>query len=89
MYLHIGEDILVKTDDVIAILDKKLLQASPIMNEFLEKKSDVTSHLTKNSVKSIVVTAKQVYYSPLASATLKKRSLQPSLLIDEIDVLGI
>ncbi|MGE6379692.1 extracellular matrix regulator RemB [Peribacillus muralis] len=89
MYLHIGEDILVKTDDVIAILDKKLLQGSPIMNEFLEKKSDVTSHLTKNSVKSIVVTDKQVYYSPLASATLKKRSLQPSLLIDEIDVLGI
>ncbi|MFJ7752618.1 extracellular matrix regulator RemB [Peribacillus muralis] len=89
MYLHIGEDILVKTDDVIAILDKKLLQASPIMNEFLEKKSDVTSHLTKNSVKSIVVTDKQVYYSPLASATLKKRSLQPALLIDEIDVLGI
>mgnify|MGYP003576480420 FL=1 len=50
MYLHIGEDILVKTDDVIAILDKKLLQASPIMSEFLEKKSDVTSHFAKNSV---------------------------------------
>ena len=66
MYLHIGEDILVKTDDVIAILDKKLLQASPIMSEFLEKKSDVTYHLAKNSVKSIVVTDKQVYYSPLA-----------------------
>ena len=26
MYLHIGEDILVKTDDVIAILDKKLFR---------------------------------------------------------------
>ncbi|MDQ7860044.1 DUF370 domain-containing protein [Peribacillus frigoritolerans] len=88
MYLHIGEDILVKTDDVIAILDKKLLQASPIMSEFFgEKKSDVTSHLAKNSVKSIVVTDKQVYYSPLASSTLKKRSLQPSLLIDDIDIL--
>lgn len=47
MYLHIGEDILVKTDDVIAILDKKSLQASPIMSEFLEKKSDVTYHLAK------------------------------------------
>ncbi|MGG0248042.1 extracellular matrix/biofilm biosynthesis regulator RemA family protein [Peribacillus frigoritolerans] len=87
MYLHIGEDILVKTDDVIAILDKKLLQASPIMSEFLEKKSDVTSHLAKNSVKSIVVTDKQIYYSPLASSTLKKRSLQPSLLIDDINIL--
>jgi extracellular matrix regulatory protein B len=82
MYLHIGEDILVKTDDVIAILDKKLLQSSPIMSEFLEKRIDVTYHLAKNSLKSIVVTDKKVYYSPLASATLKKRSLQPTL-IDE------
>ncbi|WP_442857547.1 extracellular matrix regulator RemB [Bacillus sp. mrc49] len=49
----------------------------------------MTSHLAKNSVKSIVVTDRQVYYSPLASSTLKKRSLQPSLLIDDIDVLGI
>ena len=83
MYLHIGEDILVKTDDVIAILDKKLLQASPIMSEFLEKRVDVISHLTKNSVKSIVVTEKQVYYSPLASVTLKRRSQQSPSLIDE------
>ena len=34
MYLHIGEDVLVKTDEVIAILDKKMLQSSPIMNSW-------------------------------------------------------
>ncbi|MGE7604330.1 extracellular matrix regulator RemB [Peribacillus sp. NPDC097675] len=83
MYLHIGEDILVKTDDIIAILDKKMLQSSPIFDEFLEKRVDVISHLTKNSVKSIVVTEKQVYYSPLASVTLKRRSQQSPSLIDE------
>lgn len=82
MYLHIGEDVLVKTDDVIAILDKKMLQSSPIMNEFLEKKIDMTNHLAKNSVKSIVVTDQQIYYSPLASATLKKRSLQTTLIVE-------
>ncbi|PLT33221.1 extracellular matrix regulator RemB [Bacillus sp. V5-8f] len=83
MYLHIGEDILVKTDDVIAILDKQLLQSSPIMQEFLEKKQEVTVNLAKGSIKSIVVTEKNIYYSPLASGTLKKRSLQKSILIDE------
>lgn len=82
MYLHIGEDVLVKTDEVIAILDKKMLQSSPIMNEFLEKKIDMTNHLAKNSVKSIVVTDQQIYYSPLASATLKKRSLQTTLIVE-------
>jgi hypothetical protein len=83
MYLHIGEDILVKTDDVIAILDKQLLQSSPIMQEFLKKKEKVTLNLAKGSIKSIVITDKHVYYSPLASGTLKKRSLQKTILIDE------
>ncbi|WP_409303568.1 extracellular matrix regulator RemB [Peribacillus sp. SCS-155] len=83
MYLHIGEDILVKTDDVIAILDKQLLQSSPIFQEFLNKKEGMTTNLAKGSVKSIVVTDKHVYYSPLASGTLKKRSLQKTILIDD------
>jgi extracellular matrix regulatory protein B len=83
MYLHIGEDILVKTDDVIAILDKQLLHSSPIIQEFLDKKEDVTLNLAKGSVKSIVITEKNVYYSPLASGTLKKRSSQKTMLFDD------
>jgi extracellular matrix regulatory protein B len=83
MYLHIGEDILVKSNDVIAILDKQLLQSSPILLEFLQKKEEVILNLAKGSIKSIVITDNHVYYSPLASATLKKRSLQKTILIDE------
>lgn len=83
MYLHIGEDILVKTDEVIAILDKNLLNSSPTMEEFLQKKAEVTQNLAKGSIKSIVITNTVVYYSPLASATLKRRSLQRTILIDE------
>ncbi len=76
MYLHIGDDILVHTDEIVAILDKKLLESSPILAEFLQQKAEVTLHLAKKSIKSIVVTTKHVYYSPLASVTLKKRSQQ-------------
>ena len=48
MYLHIGENILVKTDDVIAILDKEsCFRPLQYMSEFLEKKSNVKSHLDK------------------------------------------
>ncbi|USK59890.1 extracellular matrix regulator RemB [Peribacillus asahii] len=83
MYLHIGEDILVKTDEIVTILDKKLLESSPILAEFLQQKANVTLHLAKNSIKSIVVTTKHVYYSPLASMTLKKRSQQHSIVVDE------
>ncbi|MFD0050624.1 extracellular matrix regulator RemB [Actinomycetes bacterium NPDC127524] len=82
MYLHIGEDILVKTDDVIAILDKQILHSSAITREFLEKKESIISNLAKGSIKSVVITDKHVFYSPLASGTLKKRSQQPSIMID-------
>ena len=65
MYLHIGEDILVKTDEVIAIMDKSLLNSSPIMEDFLQKKAEVTQNLAKGSVKSIVITNTVIYFSPL------------------------
>lgn len=81
MYLHIGDDILVHTNEIVAILDKKLLDSSPIFAEFLQQKEEI--HAAKRSIKSIVVTNKHVYYSPLASATLKKRSQQHSIAVDE------
>jgi extracellular matrix regulatory protein B len=83
MYLHIGEDILVHTDEIVAILDKKLLDSSPILAEFLQQKADITIHLTEKSIKSIVVTTKHVYYSPLASVTLTKRAQQNLMIADE------
>ena len=83
MYLHIGEDILVHTDEIVAILDKKLLDSSPILAEFLQQKADQQFDLTKKSIKSIVVTTKHVYYSSLASVTLKKRSQQQSIVVEE------
>jgi hypothetical protein len=83
MYLYIGEDTLVKTDEIVAILDKKLLESSPSLADFLQRKADITLHLAKNSVKSIVVTSKHIYYSPLTSVTLKKRSQQHSIVVDE------
>lgn len=83
MYLHIGEDVLVKTADIVTILDKKLLESSPILAEFLNKKEDITFHLAKNSIKSIVVTTKRIYYSPLSPVTLTKRSQQYSLTVEK------
>ena len=83
MYLHIGDDILVHTDEIVAILDKKLLDSSPILEEFLQQKAEITLHLAKKSIKSIVVTTKYVYYSPLASVTLKKRAQQHLIAVEE------
>ncbi|HAQ08779.1 MAG TPA: DUF370 domain-containing protein [Bacillus bacterium] len=79
MYLHVGEEVLVRTKDIISILDIESANSSPFMEEFITRQSQPIVHLTKGAVTSIVVTGSHIYYSPLASGTLKKRSLKLSV----------
>ncbi|RIW31567.1 DUF370 domain-containing protein [Bacillus salacetis] len=74
MYIHVGEDVMVRTDEIVAIIDKDTVQFSEEMQLFLKKKENQTSNLSKGTYKSLVVTLDQLYLSPLASTTLKKRS---------------
>ncbi|MCM3664439.1 DUF370 domain-containing protein [Mesobacillus subterraneus] len=79
MYLHVGEEVLVRTRDIIAILDVDSTSTSPFMEEFIAHQEQQVVHLAKGTVKSIVVTGNHIYYSPLASGTLKKRSQKLSV----------
>ncbi|SEN42318.1 protein of unknown function [Mesobacillus persicus] len=74
MYLHIGEDTLVRTSEIIAILDKESTGFSDVLEEFLARRNQEIVNLSKKEYKSIVITKDQIYYSPLAAGTLKKRS---------------
>ncbi|MGE8204769.1 extracellular matrix regulator RemB [Heyndrickxia sp. NPDC080065] len=73
MYLHVGEDVLVRTDEIITILDKGTVKDSVIIQEFLQEKKKNTVNLSKGEFKSLVITDHQYYLSPLASNTLLKR----------------
>ncbi|MDE1418516.1 DUF370 domain-containing protein [Bacillus licheniformis] len=79
MYIHLGDDFVVSTREIVAIFDYKA-KTSPIVEEFLSKQKQriVSSNSTP---KSIVVTLQSIYFSPLASGTLKKRA-QSKLEID-------
>ncbi|MGG7621766.1 extracellular matrix regulator RemB [Bacillus coreaensis] len=74
MYVHIGEETLVRAIDIVAIISKESVVSSSQMNEFLMHDRLVVVDLSKGGYKSIVVTKDKVYYSPLSSGTLKKRS---------------
>jgi extracellular matrix regulatory protein B len=76
LYVHLGEDILVRTSEIIAILDKDTVKSSQHIQELLERKSKEIIPLARGTFKSIVITENAIYYSPLASGTLKKRSSQ-------------
>lgn len=75
MYVHIGENILVRTSEIITILDKQTVESSPISKEFLERQKAMTNG-KGSSYKSIVITKDTIYFSPIASNTLKKRTVQ-------------
>ncbi|ULT57093.1 DUF370 domain-containing protein [Neobacillus drentensis] len=79
MYIHIGEDLNIRAEEIISILDKESANQSPLVNEFLKKQSEKAINLSKNPYKSVIITYDKVYLSPIASGTLKKRSNQMSI----------
>ncbi|MFT8321804.1 MAG: extracellular matrix/biofilm biosynthesis regulator RemA family protein [Bacillus sp. (in: firmicutes)] len=74
MYVHIGENILVRALDIVTILNKQTMASSEVTVEFLEKQKKRIVHAENSSCKSIVITRDAIYFSPIASNTLKKRS---------------
>lgn len=76
MYIHIGEEVLVRAKDIVAILDKGSANTSDYIQEFLQLNQNDTENLAKGAFKSIVITKEKIYLSPLASSTLLKRSMQ-------------
>ncbi|MDX8363274.1 MULTISPECIES: extracellular matrix regulator RemB [Bacillaceae] len=79
MFIHLGEDLIIRNSDIIAILDRQLLTSSPIIVEFIKAHKSDTVQLS-GETKSVVVTVDKVYFSPLSSNTLKKRAQMGSEL---------
>lgn len=76
MFLHLGEDIVLRTKEIVAIIDSNIVEESEIIKEFIDvndKKNNIV-HISDGTVKSIVVTENKVYFSPLTAVTLKRRS---------------
>ncbi|MED3654247.1 DUF370 domain-containing protein [Heyndrickxia sporothermodurans] len=73
MYLHVGEDVMVRADEIIAIIDKGSVNQSVIIQEFFQSKKKGMINLSKGKFKSLVITDHQHYLSPLSSSTLLKR----------------
>lgn len=77
MFIHIGGDTVVRTKDVIAILDvnNKKTKSKKEYN-FLDRVENGKEVVKINNVdvKSLVITNDKIYYSPISSLTLKKRS---------------
>lgn len=76
MFLHIGNNLMIRTDQIIAILDLETTGESPINDDFLtqQKKEGKLKNLEAKKIeKTLVLTQSSSYLSPISSNTLLKR----------------
>lgn len=75
MFIHIGDDHVIQSKDVIAIIDYSLVTSSTINEEMLQelRREKEIIATEEDLTKAIVITTNKVYYSPLSVLTLKKR----------------
>lgn len=84
MYLHIGNDYMINTKDLVGIFDIEKASTSQITKDFLNKASklDRIVYTTMEMPKSFLVCfdsknlSETIYISQLACSTLKKRVKQ-------------
>ncbi|MBM7662206.1 hypothetical protein JOC85_003013 [Bacillus mesophilus] len=77
MFIHLGENVVVPIREIVAILDGQLFYSSTIVQEFIDGQSKTKEIIEiSTTMKTIIVTLNQIYFSPLASVTLKRRSTQ-------------
>lgn len=81
MFIHIGNDHVIQSDQIISIVERNIIESSSMMEEMmqhLEKASNVYGSL--EDAKSVVITSEHAYYSSLSPATLTKRANMTSTI---------
>lgn len=71
-----GGDTVIRSKDVVTILDYHVEETSEITKEFLQSHSNdkKIEIISIDTTKSIVIASDKIYYSPIASVTLKRRA---------------
>lgn len=88
MYLHLGQDTVVKFDSVIGIFDMDTSTVSKFTRDFLRKAEkdgnvvNVSYELPKSFVVCLENEKLKVYISQLSSSTLQKRAASDKILYD-------
>ncbi|SDC68808.1 extracellular matrix regulator RemB [Shouchella lonarensis] len=74
MYLHIGGEVILNTNSIIGFFP---YEDSPLPQQTVPVK--YTAYTEDESIKTVVVTDTCIYYSPISTQTLARRSYVGSL----------
>ncbi|WP_088104613.1 extracellular matrix regulator RemB [Halalkalibacter urbisdiaboli] len=87
MFIHLGGDIIIRSKEIITILNHDVQEMSSVTKGFLKqeekKKKNVT--ISADFIKSIVITDEAIYYSPVSSVTLNRRAQVVSDFESQLD----
>jgi hypothetical protein len=74
MYLHIGQEVMLRTREIVAIIDRQILEQSEETRQFfnrLRAMDLVEGDL--NRAKSLIITDHKIYCSKISALTLARR----------------
>lgn len=77
MFIHLGGDTIVNSKRIIAILNVDSALVANSTKEFLKTAQEegfIADFDQKDCYKSVVITDKDIYLSPISTLTLKKRA---------------
>ncbi|MCL1790328.1 MAG: DUF370 domain-containing protein [Peptococcaceae bacterium] len=79
MYLHIGNNQMIRENDIIAIVDLNSAQVTQETRQALDdlvrkRKKDIIEGQNKDKAKSLIITNDSLFYSSISSVTLMERS---------------
>ncbi|MDT8863024.1 DUF370 domain-containing protein [Alkalihalobacillus sp. MEB130] len=82
MFIHLGGDVIIRSKDIIAILNSDSKEQSSITSTYLkeEEKRKKKVVISTDYIKSIVLTDDEIYYSPVSSLTLNRRAQGKALM---------
>ncbi|MCB8816813.1 extracellular matrix regulator RemB [Desulfosporosinus shakirovi] len=78
MYLHLGGDVLIKKNEIVTIIDLDISKISQTNQVFLDKMKNYYKNIyyisDKGKEKTLIVTINDLYFSPISSITLFRRT---------------
>lgn len=81
MFIHIGNDNVIRSREIVTIIEQDVISSSAMMEEMIHKgRQDNTVVGIAEDAKSVVFTENRIYYSTLSVSTLKKRSRIVSMI---------
>lgn len=86
MYIHLGGDMIIQSNKIIAILNHHSKESSEENELFFNKhlkKNNIIFSTANEKTKSIIITDNKIYFSPISSHTLKRRAEVITVLEEE------